>query len=467
MSSFNKKESTKVSSSVDGYDRVRAEHEANHRNFGYNASSNGSIMQLSRRKQPYYCYGNKVYSNAKEIRVDTSLICPNIAQNDIERCSNRLTRSKLDGKSESSEIDTTQMARNLVCEEQIIAYLKKNYHQFRDNKARYTLGDCERCAEIGQVSRAQLIGKITDLRDFCHLQWKDNQKYIANTDESVFGTIVKTDKCMVNDTANAMLMIPMDIFRGNDQNARSYIIEHPVFQRLTDTLYGSTEVKINMQQFHWAQIASRPRSMFPRRGRNSFENVGGPNDYSRRLPDRVTKEEAATISSSGAVFYRKNLPVPACMTDSSYGTLVTVVCYPDEIHVLFPGGKRELGETPLDTVLREVYEETGVLLTEEFVVSAKSDEFTDGSNDESTDGSMKERNKVNTKIDKNVDELAGMINGLKIATEALEQKEVVSDSVSTATATAASVKSLRWNPVFNFNPRVGTDNYVFLLEKST
>lgn len=40
--------------------------------------------------------------------------------------------------------------------------------------------------------------------------------------------------------------------------------------------------------------------------------------------------------------------------DSAYGILAVLVCYPDAtVEISFPGGQRELGETPLDNVVRE------------------------------------------------------------------------------------------------------------------
>jgi 8-oxo-dGTP pyrophosphatase MutT (NUDIX family) len=332
------------------------------------------------------------------------------------------------------------------------------------------------------VSRAQLVGTIDNLRDFCQLKWKDDQQYNANSDESAFGTILKTDLCMVNDAANALLMIPMDVFRGTDRVSKRYITQHPVFQHLTQTLYGSANVKLNIQNFHWNQIAFRPRKSFPARGRDAFEHVGGSDMYSRELPDWVTSEAAAEISSCGSVYYMNNLPEPDFMTDSSFGTLAVVVCYPDCIDINFPGGKRELGETPYDNVLREVFEETGLRLTEEFSVQNTS---SNKLSDKTTMEVMEENNTTNnnlpngntTMTDSSLDPLlVGMMEGL-----ALDFDQKVGDTTTTTitsptkttptiisppTATA-SVKSFRWTPAFNFNPRLGTDKFMFLLENAS
>jgi hypothetical protein len=430
-------------------EKTRAEW--NIRHFSYEANFRGSVLTFSRSRQPHYFHNEKIYSQARDIQVTTTLICANITQNELDRCSERLSVSKLHGQSET--MFSPQMVRNLVREERILRYLKDNFSQFEEKRAAYTLGKCQSCTEIGQVSRAQLMGKMDDLRLFCHyFKWKEEQQYVANSDESMFGTILKTDLCMVSDTANALLMVPMDVFRDTDRNTKTYITQHPVFQQLKRRLYDSNNVKVNMQTFHWNQAGFRPRASFPARGRDSFEKLGGRSALSRPLPDNITAEEAANISSCGSVFYMKGQPEPAYMTDNSYGVLVVVVCYPDSMEINFPGGKRELGETPFDNALREVEEETGLRLAEDTFPLCDSDD----------------KESCRKADEEDVDNLGDMMRGLGIMDDTKTDQEIV---VNGGGKTSTSHHRRRrensffsWNPVFNFNHQIGNDKYVFLLE---
>jgi hypothetical protein len=277
-------------------------------------------------------FGGVIKSEAADKFVRYSqLVMNTISEEEKRAAKERLMTSK--GPYFEQELPDNEV-KQLVYEGRLLRYLKKKFVEFETNRAKYRMSTCGHCRVLGSVSRALLVGRLSDLKCLCEQhQWTSQQEFVVDQTASQFGTVFSRRVQYVNDPANAFLVMPMEVFNNAEEQAENYVVEHPVVQYLKHHVYNDEEIPVNTSNLHYAQKQFR-----------HFKELG-ENSFWADTSDKKKKKKC--------------------------GVMVALYCYHDCIDVNIPGGKRELDETPLQTALRETSEETGLVLSDAVPLDTK------------------------------------------------------------------------------------------------
>ena len=267
---------------------------------------------------------------------------------------------------------------------------------------------------LGNLSIAIIFGAHLAVRQLCE-QVNTLKKSIPHEIDTI------------GDIAHWLLVLPMEIYKGPEDELKTFL---------------ASECELIMNEDIIKLISGKPMVLG-----SHLKNTatGARNDPTSQKTWRSQYREIVTNRNY-------NPTEPFWMdgrSDAGLSVLCTVTIFRNEVSFNLPGGKRELGETCMDAVFREVLEECGIT----FIRESTYQLHLHSGDDKTVIANMTFGN-VQVTLDSEV-----LTRSLHCPVEGNLKSSELSSEASTLLEPA--YEPMPWKEVWHFRPNVGTDTFLF------